>query len=220
MPLVLDFHGLGGNGMQESSSSPYRQVSDQAGFIIAFPDGIDNAWNIGPCCTNSRDVDDVGFARAMVESISGDGCVDLKRVYSVGFSMGGGMSHFLACQAADVFAAVAPAAFDLLDPEDPPCAPSRPISVLSFRGTNDTVVPFDGGPGSGGRIAFQGAEQTLERWAEINGCVAPATTDGDCTIYEQCDADVQVGLCVQQGGSHAPGDATKGWAFLSQFSLP
>ena len=41
-------------------------------------------------------------------------CVDPKRVYAAGFSMGGGMAHYLACHAADVFAAVAPSAFDLL----------------------------------------------------------------------------------------------------------
>lgn len=220
VPLVLDFHGLGGNGSQQESSSGYRQVADQEGFLVAFPDGIDNAWNIGPCCTNSRDVDDLGFAKGMVESISIDGCVDLRRVYATGFSMGGGMSHFLGCQAADVFAAVQPSAFDLLDPEDPPCAPSRPISVMSWRGTADTVVPFEGGPGSGGRVVFLGAEQTFERWSEINGCVEPTASDGNCTYYEQCDAGVKVGLCVQEGGGHAPGDASIGWGFLSQFSLP
>ncbi len=220
VPLVLDFHGLGGSGSQEASSSGYRQVADREGFVVAFPDGIDNAWNIGPCCTNSSDVDDLGFAKAMVESIASDGCIDLGRVYAAGFSMGGGMSHYLACNAADVFAAVAPSAFDLLVPEEEPCAPSRPISVLAFRGTSDTVVSFEGGPGPSGRITFLGAQASFERWAGIDGCVEPTTSDGDCTYYQQCDADVEVGLCVQQGGSHAPGDANLGWAFLSKFSLP
>ncbi len=220
VPLVLDFHGLGGSGMQEESSSGYRQVADREGFLVAFPDGIDSAWNIGPCCTNSRDVDDLGFAKGMVQSIASDGCVDLLRVYSVGFSMGGGMSHFLACNAADVFAAVAPSAFDLLVEAEEPCAPSRPISVIAFRGTGDTVVPFAGGKGSSGRITFLGAQASFERWAGLDGCVAPTTMDGECTTYEQCDSGVQVGLCVKQGGMHAAGDATVGWTFLSKFTLP
>ncbi len=220
VPLVLDFHGLGGSGSQQQGSSGFQAVSDREGFLVAFPDGIDNAWNIGPCCTNSRDVDDLGFAKAMVESIAADGCVDLERVYSTGFSMGGGMSHFLACNAADVFAAVFPAAFDLITDIDPDCTPARPISVLSWRGEGDTVVPFGGGPGSSGRVTFLGAEQSRDRWAEINGCTGTPTADGNCTTYEQCTDGVQVGLCAIPGGSHAPGDAEVGWAFLSQFSLP
>jgi hypothetical protein len=102
VPFVLDFHGLGGSGMQQQSSSGFQAVADREGFLIAFPDGIDNAWNIGPCCTNSRDVDDVGFAKAMIAAISAAGCVDPQRVYATGFSMGGGMSQYLACHAADV----------------------------------------------------------------------------------------------------------------------
>lgn len=220
VPLVLDFHALGGSGSQEQSSSGYQRIADQEGFLIAFADGIDNAWNIGPCCTNSREVDDLGFAKAMVESIAADGCVDPKRVYAVGFSMGGGMSHYLACNAADVFAAVAPAAFDLLIPEEEPCAPSRPISVLAFRGTNDTTVPYAGGLGPSGKITFMGAQDSFERWAELNGCAVPAASEGDCSYYSECEGGVEVGLCVAQGGGHAPGDASVGWEFLSKFSLP
>ena len=58
-------------------------------------------------------VDDVAFARALVAQVSTTACIDPKRVYATGFSMGGGMAHYLACHAADVFAAVAPASFDL-----------------------------------------------------------------------------------------------------------
>ncbi|HEU5072687.1 MAG TPA: PHB depolymerase family esterase, partial [Polyangiaceae bacterium] len=165
VPLVFDFHGLGGNGMQQASSSGYRQVADREGFLIAFPDGTENAWNIGQCCTNSKEIDDVTFTRAMLESIASDGCVDLARVYVTGFSNGGGMAYLLACEAADVIAAAAPAAFDMLDPEDPVCSPSRPIAVLSSRGTNDTAVPYGGGRGSGNRVTFLGAEQSLARWS-------------------------------------------------------
>ncbi|HEY6722395.1 MAG TPA: PHB depolymerase family esterase [Polyangiaceae bacterium] len=220
VPLVLDFHPLGGTGAQEQSGSGYQGIADEEGFLIAFADGIDNAWNIGPCCTSSRDVDDLEFAKAMIESIAADGCVDRTRLYAVGFSMGGGMSHYLACNAADVFAAVAPAAFDLLIPEEMPCAPARPISVLAFRGTNDTTVPYAGGLGPSGRITFLGAQASFERWAELDGCAAPPTSEGDCTYYSECEGGTQVGLCVAQGGGHATGDANLGWEFLSKFTLP
>ena len=216
----IDFHALGGTGSQEQSSSGYQAIADREGFPILFPDGIDNAWNIGPCCTNSRTVDDLGFAKGMVAAIVAQACIDTKRVYATGFSMGGGMSHYLACNAADIFAATAPSSFDLLVPDEEPCAPSRPISVLTYRGTADTTVPYAGGLGPSGRITFLGAQGSFQRWAGIDGCMTPTTVDGDCTYYKTCSAGVEVGLCVKQGGGHAPGDANVGWAFLSRFSLP
>jgi poly(3-hydroxybutyrate) depolymerase len=125
VPLVIDFHPILFNGSFERGNSGYLQLSDRDGFIVAWPNGIDNAWNVGPCCTRSRTVDDVAFARALVDAIKAEGCVDPKRVYATGFSMGGGMSHYLACHAADVFAAVVPSAFDLLEENSPMCNPAR-----------------------------------------------------------------------------------------------
>jgi polyhydroxybutyrate depolymerase len=220
VPLVIDFHALGGSGSQEQGLSGYQAIADREGFPILFPDGIDNAWNIGPCCTNSRTVDDLGFAKAMVAAIVGQACIDTKRVYATGFSMGGGMSHYLACNAADIFAAVQPSSFDLLVPDEEPCTPARPISVLTYRGTADTTVPYAGGKGPSGKITFLGAQGSFMRWADLDGCMTPTTVDGDCTYYKTCTAGVQVGLCVKQGGGHAPGDANIGWTFLSKFSLP
>lgn len=220
VPLVLDFHALGGSGSQEQSSSGYQAIADKQGFIILFPNGIDNAWNIGPCCTSSPDVDDLGFAKGMVAALVAEACIDTKRVYATGFSMGGGMCQYLACNAADMFAAVAPSSFDLLVPDEEPCAPSRPISVLAYRGTADTTVPYAGGLGPSGRITFLGAQGSFQRWATIDGCASATTTDGDCTYQSTCTAGVEIGLCVKQGGGHAPGDANVGWTFLSKFTLP
>src|SRR5690242_6738251 len=129
---------------------------------MAFPSGLagpsGGAWNVGPCCVDN--VDDVEFTRALVAEVKGLACIDPKRVYAVGFSMGGGMSHYVACHAADVFAAVAPAAFDLLQENVMDCKPPRPITVISFRGTSDPIVPYAGGPSSvvsGHPVTFLGA---------------------------------------------------------------
>lgn len=227
VPLVVDFHPLTGSGPAELKSSPYRMPTDAEGVITAFPSGLrgpaGNAWNVGPCCV--KDVDDVAFARALVADIQKIACIDPKRIYAVGFSMGGGMSHYLACHAADLFAAVAPAAFDLLEENVGDCKPSRPISVISFRGTSDFVVPYEGGYSAvvqGMPITFLGAEGTFKRWAQINECTgAPAATgDAGCQAYTNCKDGVEVVLCTIQGGDHEPGNASIGWPFLKKFVMP
>jgi polyhydroxybutyrate depolymerase len=226
VPLVVDFHPLGGTGSQEASSSPYKAQTDPEGVITAYPNGESGpsggAWNVGPCCV--ANVDDVAFAKALVAQVETTACIDTSRVYAVGFSMGGGMSHYLACHAADVFAAVAPASFDLLKENEDGCTPPRPIAELSFRSSNDTVVPYAGGYSSvvsGMPVTFLGAVGTFQKWAEINGCTgSPTATDSnDCQYYTSCQGGVQVGLCTMNAG-HAPGNATIGWPFLKKYTLP
>jgi polyhydroxybutyrate depolymerase len=225
VPLLLDLHPLGSSGQYQRRSSGYAAVADREGFIVVYPDGIDGAWNIGPCCTRSRDVDDLGLALALVEKMKAEACIDPKRVYAAGYSMGGGMSHFLACKAADVFAAVAPAAFDLIEEID--CRPARPITVISSRGTTDFIVPYSGGASTPPTaypldpIHFLGAVGTFEKWAELNQCTgSPQAADGGCQTYTQCAAGVEVTLCTAQGGGHVTGDPDVGWAMLKKHPLP
>jgi polyhydroxybutyrate depolymerase len=225
-PLVVDFHGIGESGSSERASSPYPAVVDREGVVMAFPDGLRGpagaGWNVGPCCV--ADVDDVAFARALVADVGSVACIDRSHVYAVGVLTGGGMAHYVACHAADVFAAAAPAAFDLLQENVSDCDPPRPITVVSFRGTADTRVPYAGGPSSlvpGMPLTFLGAQATFEAWAAINGCAGSASpADGNgCSRYASCQGGVEVILCSKQGGREEPGDATVAWPVLARHPL-
>jgi polyhydroxybutyrate depolymerase len=225
-PLVLDFHGIGGSGASELSSSPYPAVLDPDGVLMALPDGlkgpIGTAWDVGPCCV--ADVDDVGFARAVVDDVQGLGCVDPARIFAVGVLTGGGMAHYLGCQAADVFAGVAPAAFDLLQENVGDCQPSRPITVISFRGTADPRVPYAGGASAlvpGMPITFLGAQATFETWGQIDACVgSPSSEDANgCSTYATCRSGVEVVLCTKQGGRDDPGVPGIAWPILQRHPL-
>lgn len=227
VPLIVDFHPLGGSGEQERQGSPYPSVVDAEGVVMAFPSGMSGpsggAWNVGPCCV--ANVDDVAFARALVTDVSKQACIDSKRIYAVGFSMGGGMSHYLACHAADIFAAVAPAAFDLLEENIGDCMPARPISVIAFRGDADPIVPYAGGPSSvvqGMPVTFLGAMKTFEKWADLNHCSDTATAPdaNNCQMHSSCSGGIELMLCTKKGGGHEPGNANVAWPFLKRHTLP
>jgi polyhydroxybutyrate depolymerase len=226
VPLIVDLHAGGDTGGDELASSPYPAVTDPEGVVMAFPEGlpgpIGSSWNMGPCCV--ADVDDLAFVRALVTDIESVACIDPDRVYAVGVLAGGGMAYHLACQAADVFAAVAPAAADLLQETVDDCRPSRPITVISFRGTDSTRVPYEGGASAlipEMPITFLGAEATLERWAQIDGCMgspSPPNSNG-CSSYTTCSGGVEVILCTRQGGQEEPGDAALAWPVLKRHAL-
>jgi polyhydroxybutyrate depolymerase len=227
VPLVVDFHGLTGSGAQQRALSPYPAVTDPEGVVMAFPSGMAGpsgpAWNVGPCCV--ANVDDVAFARALVAQVATTACIDPKLVYAAGFSMGGGMAHYVACHAADVFAAVAPASFDLLQENVGDCLPPRPISVISFRGSADTLVPYGGGASSvvsGMPVTFLGALATFQKWAAIDQCTgSPSAQDSNgCSTYSSCQGGVEVVLCTKQGGGQEQGNASVAWPVLKRHPLP
>jgi polyhydroxybutyrate depolymerase len=202
VPLVLDFHGNGGSATQEEGSSGWRQKADKEGFIAVYPDGIGGGWNVGNCCGQALagKVDDVGFARAIVKEVSAAACIDPKRIYATGLSNGAGLAHRLACEAADVFAAIAAASADLVTD---PCKPARPISELSVRGLNDRLVAYEGGnTGSTGWFS-PGAKGTLALWKNINGCTgAPVSKRRYCETYEHCQGETEATLCSLPNTGH------------------
>jgi polyhydroxybutyrate depolymerase len=233
VPLVVDFHPIGGSDTTWRSGSPYPAVIDKEGVVSAFPNGepspnLGNAWDVEGCCTspiNGAAVDDVAFAKALVADVEKVACIDVKRVYAVGFSMGGGMSNYLGCHAAEVFAAAGPASFDLTQQNEGDCAPARPITMIEWRGKNDTVVPYAGGHSAlvtGMAIDFLGAVGTFQKWASLDGCTgSPSAADSNnCQTYSQCGAGVQVTLCTDNNGGHEAANANVVWPMLKKYTLP
>ena len=227
VPLLVDFHPIGGSASGQFGGTTYKSKVDADGGISVYPDGLTGpmgqAWNVKGCCTTNSD--DTAFARALVAEVKKVACIDPKRVYAAGFSMGGGMTHFSACHLSDIFAAVAPAAFDLLKENVDICKPVRPLSVIMFRGTDDRVVPYAGGYSavvSGMAINFLGAKETAAKWAELNKCTgSPSAEDGNgCSTYSNCGGGVQVTLCTKQGGGHDQGNGAVGWPLLKKYTLP
>jgi polyhydroxybutyrate depolymerase len=244
VPLVVDMHGFGGDGTrQEVRSGGWQQKADAEGFVVVFPTGSPippeagtsgAEWSAGDgSIPVPSSVDDVAFIRTLVAKVASDGCIDLARVYATGVSNGGAMAHWLGCAAADLFAAVAPVDADIMGH---PCHPSRPIAVLSFRATDDSVAPYGGGEVLPGVIA-PGALSSFEEWRAHDGCTGdPAPTNTYCSTYTSCDGGSEVVLCslapdpggaaLDHGGSYAYPFANGfklvdvAWTFLSRFRLP
>ncbi|HEV6967313.1 alpha/beta hydrolase family esterase [Roseateles sp.] len=221
-PLVLAFHGGGGHAEYMADDSHYglQKKADEAGFVVAFPNGYSKlqggrfaTWNAGGCCGDARDraSDDVGFARAVVAALKARYRIDAARVFATGMSNGGMLSHRLACEAADVFRAVASVAGTDATAS---CTPSRPISVLHIHARDDDHVLFDGGAGAGAFrdeskvMSFVSVPDTIARWVQRDRCTAPARRTLErpgayCEVHEGCAGGVSVQLCVTDSGGHS-----------------
>jgi len=228
-PLVLNYHGLTSNAAQQVAFSNLNALADTEGFIVAYPEGINNSFNAGSCCSAFASPphmeDDGAFTREIIADISTKLCVDDRRIYSTGMSNGGYMSEYNACVNADVFAAVAPVS--AMGFQQPDCNPSRPIPMIAFNGTADTLVTYDG------------SNTSVDAWLTRNGCNGdPVRTDygtSFCDTWTDCDADAEITHCTLTGMGHCwPGAAfcpfgdtnveidanAEMWAFMSRFTLP
>lgn len=219
MPLVLAFHGGGGNAENEIRVSNFSPLADEKGFIVAYPNGTGRqedkllTWNAGTCCgyAVTNQTDDVAFVRALIADLQTIANIDMKRIYATGFSNGAMLSYRLACDASDLFAAIAPVSGTQNYIR---CQPQEPVSVIHFHGMEDENVPYNGGSGpkSVAGVEFVSVKDSIDFWLNIDQCpLSPQTesfADFQHDTYVNCANETAVELYSIFAGKHSwPGSA-------------
>jgi polyhydroxybutyrate depolymerase len=214
----MAFHGGGANADNMIAFSGLNKKSDEAGFIVVYPNGTGRlkkmlTFNGGNCCgyAASNKVDDVEFTRKILDDLASSVNVDPKRVFATGMSNGGIMAYRLASELSDRIAAIAPVGGPM---GTDTVTPQRPVSVMHMHGTNDEFAPFQGGKGRGlSGTEFQSVERSLRTWVKADGCAPePVVTkvpdmakDGTSVIrstYGSCKDGAEVVLVAVEGGGH------------------
>lgn len=237
-PLVLNLHGAGSNAIEQEFYSQMDKVADTAQFLVCYPDGLNNLWNVG--WTMGSTADDVGFLSSLIDQLMLDYQIDPNRVYSCGMSNGGFMSYRLACELNQRIAAIASVTGSMVPSNLASCQPSKPVPVMEIHGTADLVVPYNGLA----NLCIP-VDSVVAFWTNNNYC-DPSFTQIDlpdsnpldgCTVtrfdYNDCADNSKVSLLRVNGGGHTwPGASlTVGvtnrdiaaseeiWLFFRQFSL-
>lgn len=171
-PLVLNFHGYTSNSTEQMFYGDFRSISDTAGFLIVHPMGtLDGSnepyWN----AAMGGSVDDLGFASALIDSLSAEYSINQDRIYSTGMSNGGFMSYYLACELGNKIAAIASVTGSMNFGTFVGCNPSHPVPVMEIHGTADAVVNYNGSTG------VKSIAEVMTYWVNFNNCTsAPVIT--------------------------------------------
>jgi polyhydroxybutyrate depolymerase len=185
--------------MQELTG--FNDISEKAGFLVIYPEGIGSAWNAGTCCglAVTKNVDEAAFVRQILADLGANIELDTRRIYATGFSNGGALSYRLACEMSDTFAATAAVAGPLFTD---PCRPSQPISVMDVHGLNDDLSPYKGG----GDFNTTPVENVIHTWVQLDGCADSPQVEKENMIthtrYTSCKAGASVELYAIEGGAH------------------
>ena len=175
--VVLVLHGAYTNGPITAFYSGLNATADDKDFIAVYPNGTGLSdtvlfWNSG-----GRDrsrlfgrtpPDDVAFLGKVLDDLGTVTNVDLKRIYATGISNGGMMCYKLASEMGNRIAAIAPISGTLCQDD---VKLKRPMSVLHFHGTDDKLVPYDGGKSAAQQLLnCKSVDDTIKTFAKLDGC--------------------------------------------------
>lgn len=182
LPVVINFHGGGGNAEVQKAYTRMDAAADRDGYVAVYPNGSGGiggrflTWNAGTCCgpAAASRVDDVGFSLAVLDDLARRTPVDRARIYATGLSNGSMMAYRLAAEAPDRIAAVAGVAGAMTLPG---FAPAMPVPVMHIHSVDDQRALYDGGlgpafPFTDSRVLHQPVDAMLKQWLALDMCLA------------------------------------------------
>jgi polyhydroxybutyrate depolymerase len=246
-PVVILLHGLNQDGAEMARLTHFNDFADRDSIIAVYPNALGGRWTLGggrepgpyrrgpyrrpgiwgpgyPPPPRSEPPErreaaprnqDMQFLHRMLDRLATNYPVDTRRIYAVGLGEGGFMAIRMGCNMADRIAAISMVGAAM--PRMQNCIPSRPLPALLMNGTDDPVVPYDGGRYKDGMMRLLSAEDSAKEWARLNHCSEkpsesklPALPGGgkDTKIYlfDACQENAQVALySVKNGGHTWPG---------------
>ncbi|MGB5809261.1 MAG: PHB depolymerase family esterase [Polyangiales bacterium] len=234
-PMVVVLHGGLGEDDDTVSLSfgKLNELAAQDDFLVAYPVGIGGHWNDGRrvqrYVAQRERVNDVGFLSTLISDLIEKKNIDPSAVFLIGVSDGALMAHRFACERTGILrgmTAVIGAMPREVARRKARCGES-PLSVLMINGTDDPIVPWEGG-----EVEFDGLElgrvlsvtQTFEFWRRHNSCrdvaqsMIPDFNPDDGTRIERtkaldCNDGMKVELFAVQGAGHT---WPSGWQYLPE----
>ncbi|WP_159085799.1 extracellular catalytic domain type 1 short-chain-length polyhydroxyalkanoate depolymerase [Aeromicrobium chenweiae] len=201
-PLVLMFHGLGGDPQTVLESTEMGTMADQHNAILAVPlgRGKPSQWRFRSPISNPRS--DVAFVRQLVKQLKKDACVDSSRTYAAGFSNGSALTLALACDASTQFAAYAAVSGPYYEPW---CGKAPAASIIYFHGTADTTVPYRGANTVIGHLPP--VNDIMAKWAKHDRCPSAGTRTRATSAVRHfswvgCEDGTSVDIFAVVGGVH------------------
>ncbi|MDO8051262.1 alpha/beta hydrolase-fold protein [Janthinobacterium sp. SUN211] len=210
-PVVFNFHGGGMSMAEQMLYTQMNKTAERHQFIVVYPQGIKQDWNVGFGMDYLAGTDDVGFTQAMLSKLKQDYRIDEQRVYATGLSRGGFFALRLAAELPQQFAAVASVGAPMPEPVRQHHKKADKVGMLLIQGTADKVVAYGGKDGG-----YLSAEDTFDYWRQYNGIEGarpqprllpgPAGDATQVSWLEQGAAGASVALLtVKEGGHTWPG---------------
>lgn len=224
MPILFHLHGGGGTAKKtpKLTFGAFNRLADREGFIVVYPQGVKKQWNDGRkgdiSVAHRENIDDVGFITQIVKVLNTNYKIDNDKIYTTGMSNGGFMSTRLLCERPDIFRGGAVLTAQIGEEFVSKCNPEQGVAVLVMNGTDDKIVPYNGGEvkpfkWSKPRGVVLSTDDYVAMWQKRNDCkikeetqLLPDLKDDGTTVevtkYSDCKERGALVLYTINGGGH------------------
>lgn len=216
-PVVFNFHGSGMTMAEQMLYTQMNRAAERHQFIVVYPLGIKQDWNVGFGMSYLEGSDDIGFTVALLTKLQQDYRVDSQRVYATGLSRGGFFALRIAAELPQLFAAVASVGGPMPEPVLQHHAKPGKVGVLLIHGTADQVVAYGGKPGG-----YLSAPGSYQYWLKQNG-IAPSAAQGRVIDTDAADGTsvtwLEQGNGLQSVALATIGDGGHTWPGADPFNV-
>jgi len=206
-PLILAYHGLGQTAAQLEAQTGLDALADELGAIVVYPEAALGQWDVSGDFVEIFGIDDIAFARQLINRMSTDFVIDKQRIIAVGLSNGAVFAQRLACEVTDQISGFVAVSGTLSRPARDKCDPSEPVNAFYIIGTRDGQFPVDGND------VVLSVDSTMAYWSRTENCsgrgprlTLPDTAHDNTLVYRSflidCQSGATVGLDSVVGSGH------------------
>lgn len=203
-PLLILLHPINTTPMQMANLTKVINFVATQNFWVVLPQAVNGQWEDD---ISRSGTDDTNFISALIDSLVTQGA-DATRVYAAGYSDGAFMSERLACELSTKIAAFGIDAGAVIANSPTYCKPAVQRPKLYIMGTNDPIVPYNGG-----MLGVDSAAASMAFWVGLQHCggtvasmLPTLVSDGttvQLTDYTGCTAGNDLRLYTVYNGGHA-----------------
>lgn len=204
VPLLLNFHGSGMTAIEHMLYTQTNKLAEEKGFIVAYPQGINNDWNVGFEQDYDNGTKDVEFIRVLLEKLQKHYPIDKTKIYATGLSRGGFFIQRLVAELPQTIKGFVSVGAPMPTEVQNRMQSQEEIKAMYVHGTEDNIVSRDGKAD-----AYLSVEECVSYWKSRNNIqiqpqIKTIDTANDGTSVTLLDYGTVEEIQIENGGHTWP----------------
>lgn len=205
VPLLLNFHGSGMTAIEHMLYTKTNELAENKGFIVVYPQGITNDWNVGFEQDYNTGTADVEFIKILIEKLVKNYPIDSSKIYATGLSRGGFFVQRLVVELPGQLKGFVSVGAPMPSEVKKRITTSEAIKAMYVHGTQDQIVNINGK-----NDAYLSVDECITYWKsrnKIQGTPTSKTIDvaDDATSVTITDYGIVADVRIENGGHTWPG---------------